>query len=477
MSFSATLARIRDLDPANNTIYKKTDDQTFGRLFSDVFKDRICFNVTARSWYYYDGKIWKEDPESMNTEGLAKIFSRAMYVYAGSGNVGDDYRKAISSLGDRRNRVRMIQDSRDYCFMESSYLDQQKYLFNTRSGVFDLKEMKLIPHDPKLLLSKISNVVYDPDADSSDFETFMEQILSGDMDLVRYMQDVFGYALLGENSQEIFHLLYGSNARNGKGTLMSCMGYLFGSYAETIQPESLAVKKEKNSSGASEDLAKLYQIRFLNCSEPPKRMKMDIALVKNVTGRDEISARKLYQAFFRFRPCFHLFINSNFLPLLTDDSLFEADRIRVVPFRRHFTAEERDVHLKDRLMTEKSISGIFNWCLTGLRRYWENGETLNTPEAVLTATKEYQSGSDKIDLFMSDCLRPSDGVILSAGIVYVYYLNWCKKNGYFVESKGSFFSDLRARSLLEKTGTVDGKTVKNVIKDFALDDSASAYAY
>lgn len=62
----------------------------------------------------------------------------------------------------------------------------------------------------------------------------------------------------------------------------------------------------------------------MNASEPPKRMLFDTALLKSLLGleRDSITARHLHQREFEFIPKFKLVINTNYLPTITDDTVF-----------------------------------------------------------------------------------------------------------------------------------------------------------
>jgi putative DNA primase/helicase len=240
---------------------------------------------------------------------------------------------------------------------------------------------------------------------------------------------------------------------------------MLGDYAATMNPESLAVKQNKDSRQASGDIARLKGVRFVNASEPPKRMIFDVALVKTLTGRDKITARHLHEREFEFYPQFKLLINTNHLPQINDDTVFSSDRLQVITFDRHFEEDEQDKDLKDKLRQPQEMSGILNWCLSGLRLYHIEG--LRCPQCVKNATAEYRSNSDKIGVFFEECMVQSSENC-KAKDVYERYSNWTHDNGYGTESKGSFFSDLKSKGLLVKRATVKGMTCDNVIKGYEL---------
>lgn len=238
--------------------------------------------------------------------------------------------------------------------------------------------------------------------------------------------------------------------------------YLLGDYATTISPESLAIKANKDSRTASPDIAKLAGTRLVVASEPPRRMLFDSSLVKTLTGRDTVSARFLHENEFQFKPKFKLILNSNYLPVISDKTVFSSNRVKVVPFERHFTEKEQNKHLKEQLQQE--IDGILNWCIQGLSLYRKEG--LEPPTAVQIATHEYSEDSDKIGKFISECLEKSDEN-LAAKDVYEKYSQWCNDCGLGVDGRTSFYEELKTKNLLSKTGTVTGKTVKNVIKGYS----------
>lgn len=467
VSYDEMLSRIERLDPYNDEIYRKKNDLTLARLFSDAMEDRIRYNATAKEWYFYNGKVWKRDTEGMIVESYTKTFFQALQVYSITKVDDSDYTKFIAKYGDRPNRKRIIEDARDFNFIEAEDFDQDSTLFNCQNCVIDLTTGNSMDHDPGLLLSKISNVYYDPDVRSADFDRFIHEVMEDDQEKIDYLQKVFGYCLTGENTQEECYMIYGSTTRNGKSTLLEVVGYLFGDYGMNIQPETLAMK-DKNSRSASGDIARLNGCRFLHMSEPPKRMKFDVALLKTLLGRDPITARHIYEREFEFVPIFKLMINTNFLPVVTDDTLFSSGRVKVITFDRHFSPEEQDPKLKGRLKTKENISGIFNWILEGLTLYRQDGEILIAPESIIKATEEYRLKSDKIQNFIDDCLIYCPGLNTSIKEAYEHFSRWCDENGFGTENKGNFIDEIRTKGLYSMTGTIDGRTVRNVIKDHTI---------
>lgn len=386
----------------------ETSDKGNARLFADIFKDKHRYCSTRKDFMLFDGKRWIDDLEGLSARKSAKELSDALIRYAVTVDTDGKYLKAVTPLCNLRNRNNMLQDSRDLSYFTNEQLDVNDYILNVQNGTLDLSGDKPIfmEHSPDMLLSKICNVNYEPGAKCEVWEKFINEIMQNDKSKIEYLQKIAGLSLTGNTSEETAFILYGSTTRNGKSTLCETLIYLLGDYALTMRPETLATKQNTDSRQANGDVARLCGCRFVNASEPPKRMLFDTALLKSLLGRDSITARFLHQREFEFIPKFKLVINTNYLPVITDDTIFSSGRLNVVSFDRHFEPHEQDKHLKDKLRRKEELSGILNWCLEGLRLYRKDG--LKAPAAVQKATNAYRADSDKIGNFINECLKKTD---------------------------------------------------------------------
>ena len=452
----------------------ETSDKGFGRLFADVFKDKHRYNPSRKDFMRYDGKRWIDDIEGLSARASAKVLSDALVRYAVNVDTEGKYLKAVAALCNIRNRNNMLQDSKDVYFFSNEQLDVNDYLLNVQNGTLDLSgnEPVFLSHSPDMLLSKICNAEYDPAADCREWKKFLLEIMQDDREKISYLQKIAGLSLTGNTEQETCFILYGSTTRNGKSTFCETLIHLLGDYAVTMKPESLAVRQNLDSRQASGDIARLAGCRFCNASEPPKRMLFDTALLKSLLGRDSITARHLYQRETTFIPKFKLVVNTNFLPTITDDTVFSSGRINVISFDRHFEPQEQDKDLKNRLRDKSEVSGILNWCIEGLRLYRKEG--LKPPTAVQTATDTYRTDSDKIGNFINECLTKT-GQNSKAKDIYEVYSKWCEENGFGVENKSNFFAELKTKGLFANSGTVEGKTVKNIVKGYTVETDFIEY--
>lgn len=448
------------------------DDIGSARLLSDILGKSCRYNATAGRWYAHNGQYWDVDPGGLIIRQKTKVIAKGLITYANlmAGMENDNnYQKYANKWSDYKKRNTIIQDARDLNFFRSEDCDTDPNILNCQNGTLILHQDKIefIPHDPDLLLTQIANVSYIPGASCCLWERFAGEVMQDNQDKIHYLQKLLGVCSTGYNKLERMWYLHGQTARNGKSTMVETIFKMLGTYAASIRPETLAVKQHSDSRAASPDIAKLDGKRLVVASEPKEGMILDSALIKALTGGDTISARMLYHAETQFTPRFKLLINTNHLPVVTDTTIFDSDRVQVIPFDRHFAKAERDVTLKDKLSADESLSGILNWCLQGWLLFCREG--LDEPAAIRQATAAYAGSADKLQLFTGDCLVSCDGRNIPIKILYDRYTDWCSKNKLQIDNKSSFISNIKSKGLYRPTGTVDGKTVRNVMHgyDFA----------
>lgn len=242
-----------------------------------------------------------------------------------------------------------------------------------------------------------SELDYDPRWDE-----FIDEIMCGDSERADYLQRALGYSMIGGNPEECMFIAYGATTRNGKDTLLESVKTALGDYAASAERSFLTRRRVEG--GTDEALASLAGKRLVTLSEPPKGMPLDEGKVKDLTACGTQSTSKKFGAQFEFSPKFTMWMNVNNLPEVSDDSVFEGDRIRVIPFERHFAPEERDPTLKARFATENGKFTVLRWLLEGYADYCERG--LDEPESVRRATSDYaDTGGTTIDKFVRRCCK------------------------------------------------------------------------
>lgn len=455
--------RLKALHP--ETQYNMSDIGN-GRLFADISHDTCCFVNDRGKWYYFDGTRWKLDSNTSETMEFCKDVAAALMVYATRQEFSDEKRKMeyikyAAKWQQRHYRETILKDAASVHPLSPSTFDSKDYLLNCINGTLDMKTGQFREHRSEDYITQLAGVSYDPTARSPRWEQFIQEITCGDEQLARFIQKALGYALTGDTRYECFFLLYGATTRNGKGTLCETFMRLMGDYGCSANPESLATRKFNDSRAPSEDIARLAGKRFVNFSEPSKKMVLSVDMVKKLTGSssETITARFLGENSFSFKPRFKMFMDTNHLPTVTDSTLFSSDRVNVIPFNRHFAEYERDASLKAKLTTPESLSGILNWCLEGLRML--KTEKLQPPPAVKTATRGYEEDADRIGQFISEKMKLDSAGEADVQEVHSEYQIWCSNAGCCAEGLPEFKKTLETAGIRTKRKRPKGGKVND----------------
>ena len=442
---------LRALQPESNPRYLNTDIGN-SRLFSDYYGGVARYVPERKLWYIFSGKRWEPDIAGLKAMELCKKLANELMVYAfhiSDEQLRKEYIDRCKKWQTRRTRETILKDAQGVYPIPMEAFDSDPFLFNCQNGTMHLKNMTFRPHDPEDKLTKISDVVYDPSARCERFDAFVDEIMSGDQARARFLQRALGYALSGDTRFECLFILYGATTRNGKGTLMESVLKVMGDYGSTVRPETISMKQNVSSQNPTEDIARLAGIRFANISEPSRGLLLNVAQVKSMTGNDTLNARFLHENSFDFRPQFKIYMNTNYLPVVTDMTLFSSGRIMIIPFERHFEENQQDKTLKHTFGEPLNQSAILNWLLEGYQVLEREGLAL--PESVRFATERYRHESDKVGLFIEDEMEPIANAEERTSAVYDRYKKWCDANGCFAENTRNF------KQILAMYGRVERK--------------------
>ena len=448
---------IEAMSPHTNPRYGR-GEIGIGNAFADYFKPIARFNADRGIWYVYDGQIWQPDENALAVAELAKRLADKLYAFAlkiTDEDTRNRYIKRVQPLQQRKNRRTMIEDAKSVYPVKMTLFDSSKYLFNCQNGTLDLETLSFKPHDPRDFITKLSPVVYDPEATCPRWNQFVDEVMQGKKEVGRYLQKAVGYSLTGDTSLECLFIMYGPTTRNGKTTTIDTILRLMGEYGRSAKPDMLASNFRGPSNGApSEDVARLAGARFVGISEMEQKLTINASLTKQLTGNNKITARYLHENSFEFDLQAKIFVDTNHLPNVNDQTLFESGRIKIIPFNRHFEEHEQDKSLKAVLADPENLSGILNWAVEGYKLYKLEG--LREPGEVLAATAQYRQDSDRFSQFADAWLeegkdeeyRPFE---VSTKAAYRVYSRWCDDMNYRPDNYKNF------RAAMEKMFSVDKK--------------------
>lgn len=401
----------------------------------------LKFDHEQRAWFFWTGKCWERD----RTGAVARLCKEtvlSLYEEASNEFNDDQRRQQIVKFAQSFEKSQRQKDILSSASIDKSIVilreifDSDLFLFNLSNGTLDLKS-GFREHRREDLISKISPVEFDPNAEAPRWEKFLIEIFGNDMELINFIQRAVGYSMSGDTSEQCLFILYGEGA-NGKTTFLNTLQNIFGDYALTTEIKTLLTKK---FDGISNDIARLVGARFVIGAEAEAGRSFSESLLKQLTGGDKISARFLRQEAFEFTPQLKLWLATNKLPKIRGRDVAIWRRVKLIPFEITFTENEQDKELGNKLLTEKA--GIINWAFQGFQEWQNMG--LETPEIVDKATLQYKIDTDPIGGFVEEhCIEDSEAFV-SATLIYEEYKKWADKSGERQLSQTAFGKLLTAR--------------------------------
>jgi len=142
----------------------------------------------------------------------------------------------------------------------------------------------------------------------------------------------------GSTKSEKFHVWSGSGG-NGKSKLIELLEKALGDYAGKMNISNLT-QKRGNAGSANPELSRTKGKRFVNMQEPDEHCKLNVGLMKEITGGDKIIARSLYKEPQEFKPQFKMVLTCNDKPELPPDDEGTWRRVVLVEYTSRFKPEE-----------------------------------------------------------------------------------------------------------------------------------------
>lgn len=361
---------------------------------AEAYGSRLMF-VGGIGWLVWDGHRWAVDEKDAAKMAVLDVLRRALAESLDDKELRSDVRKCESSSGI--SGVLDIASALPSLRAAVADLDAEPHLLNFPNGTLDLRTRQLRPHDPADRITRVTRGAYDPEADRTTWDAFLAAVLP-DAEVRSYFQRVVGQSAYGRVREHLFAVLTGSGS-NGKGTTYGAITNALGDYATVINPE-LLMGSERGSGGP--EMMVLLGARLVIGSETEEGRQLDAALMKRLTGGDQLTARRLYHEPVKWTPSHQLVYVTNHLPRVRGNDPAVWRRVRVIPFDVVVSDDVRDQTLPERL--ELSAGAIATWVVQGWFDYEDLGG-MNEPATVRRATEEYQTASDAVKRFIqSECV-------------------------------------------------------------------------
>ena len=237
----------------------------------------------------------------------------------------------------------------------------------------------------------------------------------------------YGFELDGNHRYLDGDLIVQHNS-NSKSLCVEFFEKCFGDYCCKF-PITLLTQKRAASNAATSELARAKGKRFACLQEPSEDEKLNIGLMKELSGGDKILARAIYKEPVEFKPQFKMLLLCNHLPSVPSDDGGTWRRIRVVEFTSKFVdnpVEENEfpIDLDLPAKMEEWREHFIPMLIEYFKLYKQEG--LHEPEEVLACTRDYKRQNDHLADFIHHCIEKKDSAFLSLNDAFMELKAWVK---------------------------------------------------
>jgi putative DNA primase/helicase len=351
---------------------------------------------------------------------------------------------------------------RDKNYQYRTIFDSDINLICMKNGIYDLKNNKFMPHDPKHYFLNQIPIQYDQNAKIIKIEEFFKQVLKPD-DILK-LQEIYGYCLFRSYQIQKAIMFLGGGA-NGKSTVLQLLKTMLGDNTVSISLQDLCTERFAPANLYTK-LANIYP-------DLPDKTITETGKFKILTGGDSISAEFKNRDHFTFTNYAKLIFSANKLPEAKDDTDAYFRRWIFINFPNVFYGENCDTCILDKLITPSELSGLFNWSITGLKRLLEKGSFTNTEE-VDVMRERYHRLSSPVAAFITDCVVSQQDKYIPKDCLFDFFVKYCDKNNLPKIAKNVFAMKLHENIHTAAARlTINGKRV-NVWQDINFNEAAAA---
>ncbi|MGN1457467.1 MAG: phage/plasmid primase, P4 family [Acutalibacteraceae bacterium] len=474
----------------NNTSWYKPEDYSDigeAKVLAREYGDELKYTA-ATDYIRYDGKVWVEDKQMAvracvefldlqlqdamdSIEKAGKALVKAGYdvstVNKGSKAVAKEIKpehlNIFYMLLGAEKYLAFTMKHRDYRYVTSalnlaksmltinvSELDKDPVLLNTPKATYNLEKGMAgeQPHNPLDLITKITEC--SPGDEGMDiWLEALDTFFCGDTELIEYVQEVIGLAVIGKVYEEFIIIAYGDGA-NGKSTFWNTIARVLGTYSGKISSDILTLGNKVN---AQPEMAELKGKRLIIASEMQEGVRLNTAMVKQLCSTDEIQACKKYKDPFHFVPSHQVVLYTNHLPKVgaNDDGIWR--RLKVIPFNAKIQGKSDIKNYADYLY-KNAAPAIMKWIIEGAEKVSKTDHKVKDPKCVSDAVAAYRDDNDWLGHFIADCCEVDSSYEEKSGEFYQQYRAYCIQNGEYIRSTTDFYSSI------DKTGYHRHKTNK-----------------
>ena len=206
--------------------------------------------------------------------------------------------QANQALGKLHGIKAILELAQPHLHVTDEQWDSDPLLLGVRNGIVDIRTGTLRTPDPAAYIMRCAGTEYDQTAHCPVWLNFLQRVQPVAEDR-QALQALAGYSCTGLTGEQAAYFHYGLGA-NGKSTFFKALTSALGSYAVTAG--TALVDRKSDHREQAYETARLIGARVVTVSETESSTDLAMAMVKRLTGGEDVSARVIYGKPFTFDP-------------------------------------------------------------------------------------------------------------------------------------------------------------------------------
>jgi putative DNA primase/helicase len=399
-------------------------------------QDRCLLIHQGGQFYSWDGTCWPALDDPMLRAELYKWFDTKTYLSKDGEKPFAPTTSKIANLMGATEALTIIDSS----ILTPAWLTPGDYsadeLISCANGLVHWPSRTLTEHRPGYYAHHSLPFAFDPTAAPPvKWLAFLGELWGGETETIGTLQEMFGYLVSGDTSQQKMFLMVGPK-RGGKGTIARVLTQMIGRH--NVAGPTLA------SLGTNFGLQDLIGKPVAVISDARIGPKSDASVIAerllSISGEDLQNVDRKYQTPWSGYLPTRFVILTNELPRFTDSSGALASRFIVLMLHKSFYGRENPA-LTEELCEE--LPGIFNWALDGLQSLRAR-KRFQQPQSSQDAIQELEDLASPVGAFIRDCCSLGPDKSIEVDALYRRYQKWCEHTGRGASNRQVFGRDLRA---------------------------------
>jgi putative DNA primase/helicase len=470
----ADLMEARQGRPPNPDLSPDTySDARLAETVSDeVLAGRFCW-CKGLGWLGWDGTRWAEATDETVSEAV-RLYALDRFAQAVEDAKSGDSAASKAALDGWRSmlpigrRRAVISDAKGIVERKADEFDADPDLLNTPSGVVDLRTGNVEPHEPELLMTRITRGSYRPGYRHPDWEKALEALPEPEQ--VWYQARV-GQAITGHPTPDGILVVAQGGGENGKGAT-STDGVIpaLGDYASAASSKLLASYGDKRTEHSTEQ-AELRGKRYLIAEEMTEQHALNVTALKQIQDVAVITARFVHRNNMTFSASHSLFATTNYVPVVreTDTGTWRRLALLIFPYRFRKPWEPLegpndragDLGLKPRIRAGETgqHDAVVTWAVEGALRVQVNPEVLAATVKVAADTLMWRGQADRVLGFWVERLVPDRKACVLTTELLADFNEWLGDGGHRPWPKELFGARFKGHSETTRHRVYDERTV------------------